>query len=81
MVEGFCFRIRFQSCSKRMLKLQNEIEELEQYGRRLCIRIDGIPEVSNENSEDVFNIVDLFVKAGIEDVEKNIGRAHRMGKS
>ena len=63
------------------VKLQNEIEELEQYGRRLCTRIDGITEVSNENSEDVFNIVDLFVKAGIEDVEKNIGRAHRMGKS
>lgn len=37
-------------------------------------------EVSNENSEDVFNIVDLFVKAGIEDVEKNIDRAYRMGK-
>lgn len=61
-------------------KLQSEIEELEQCGWRLCTRIDGIPEVSNENSEDVFNIVDLFVKAGIEDVEKNIDRAYRMGK-
>ena len=53
-------------------KLQNEIDELEQYGRRSCIRIDGIREVSNKSGQDVFNnIIDMFLRAGIEDVEQN----------
>ena len=64
------------------VKLQNEIHELEQYGRRSFLRIDGIPDVSNESSEDVFNdIADIFVIAGIEDVLQHIDRAHRIGKS
>ena len=64
------------------VKLQNEIDESEQYGRCSCIKTDGIPEVSNESSEDVFNnIVQMFVRAGIEDIEQNIDRAHRIGKS
>ena len=64
------------------VKLQNELDELEQYGRRSCIRIDGIPEVSNESSEDVFNnTVDMFVRVGIEGIEQNIDRSHRIGKS
>ena len=63
------------------VKLQDELDELEQYGRRSCIRFNGIPEVSNESSEDVFNnIVDMFVRVGIEDIEQNIDRAHRIGK-
>ena len=28
-------------------------EELEQYGRRLCLRFDGIPTVKNEKASDV----------------------------
>ena len=43
----------------RKVKLQSEIDKLEQYCRRSYIRIDDIPEVSNESGEDVFNkIVD-----------------------
>ena len=55
------------------VKSQNEIDELEQDGRRSYIRINGIPEVSNESSNDVFNnIVDMFVRADIEDIDQNI---------
>lgn len=35
------------------VKLQNKIDELEQYGRCSYIRNDDIPEVSNESSENV----------------------------
>ena len=64
------------------VKLYNEIDELEQYNRRSCIRIDDIPQVSNKSSEDVFdNIVEMFVKAGTEDVEQSNDRTHRIEKS
>ena len=32
---------------------QSNSEELEQYGRRLCLRIDGIPAVKKESRIDV----------------------------
>ena len=80
--ENCMFQNQILELKQANVKLQNELDELEQYGRRSCIRIDGIPEVSNESSEDVFNnIVDMFVRVGIEDIEQNIDRAHRIGKS
>ena len=33
--------------------LQSENEELEQYGRRLSIRVEGVPTTDNETSEEV----------------------------
>ena len=56
-------------------------DELEQYGRRLCLRIDSVPKQNNEKAEDAFK----FVKGLIEEVpdleipEVLIDRAHRIG--
>ena len=64
------------------INLQNITDQLQQHDRRLCIRIDGIQEVSKKSSEDVFNkIVDMLVKTGTEDDEQNFDRAHRICKS
>ena len=38
------------------IKNQSNSEELEQYGRRLCICIDGIPAVKKESSDDVIMV-------------------------
>ena len=54
---------------------------MEQYGRRLCFRIDSVPKQDNEKAEDVF----AFVKGLIEEVpdleipEVVTDRAHRIG--
>ena len=80
--ENCMFQNQILELKQTNVKLQNEIDELEQYDRCSCIRIDGIPEVSNESSDDVFNnIVDMFGRAGIEDIDQNIDRARRIGKS
>ena len=53
---------------------ESNIEELEQYGRRLCLRIESVPVDENETSEDVFN--------NVLDISENyIDRAHSIGKS
>ena len=40
-----------------MCTSESNIEELEQYGRRLCLHIESVPVAENETSEDVFSNV------------------------
>ena len=59
---------------------QNNHEELEQYGRRLCLRIDGVPAKANESSDDVLDSVkSLFKEAKVDIPESVIDHAHRIG--
>ena len=59
---------------------QNNHEELEQYGRRPCLRIDGVPTKTNESSDDVLDSVkSLFKEAKVDTPESAIDRAHRIG--
>ena len=48
--ENCMFQNQILELKQTNVKLQNEMDELEQYCRRSCIRIDGLPEVSNESS-------------------------------
>ena len=59
---------------------QNNHEGLEQYGRRLCLRIDGVPTKTNESSDDVLDSVKSLFKVDKVDIpESVIDRAHRIG--
>ena len=42
---------------KQVNGLKESQNELEQYGRRLCIRTDGVPMAKNETSNDVLQNV------------------------
>ena len=46
---------------KQVNELKASQNELEQYGRRLCIKIDGVPMAENETSNDVLQNVTLFL--------------------
>ena len=64
-----------------MCTSESNIEELEQYGRRLCLRIESVPVVENETSEDVFsNVYDMCKKVNIDISKNDIDHAHRTGK-
>ena len=59
---------------------QNNNEELEQYGRCLYLRIDGVPTKTSESSDDVSDSVkSLFQEAKVDISESVIERAHRTG--
>ena len=54
------------------LQIQNDLEELKQYGKRLSLRIDGVPVKEKERSQDFF----MFKEAGGGSVDGYIDRAH-----
>ena len=59
--------------------VQNNHEELEQYGRRLCLWNDGVPTKTNESSDDVLDSVkSLFKEAKVDIPESVIDCAHRI---
>ena len=65
-------------------------EELEQYGRRLCLRFDGIPTVKNEKASVLVNIKNKWEEneliqkkwedEGLTMPDTVIDRAHRIGR-
>ena len=66
---------------EQMNELKDKHDDLEQYGRRLCVRIDGVPSNENETSNDVFeNVKGLIEESKSEIPEVAIDRAHRIGK-
>ena len=61
-------------------RLSSDLEELCQYGRRLCLRIDNIPVLERESSEEVLRSVkSLIEKSGEVIPDSTLDRAHRIG--
>ena len=63
---------------KEITALRNEVDSLEQYSRRNCLRIGPIPESPTENVEDI--VVKVASSAGLNLPEGAIDRTHRVGK-
>ena len=60
--------------------LQSENEELEQYGRRLCIRVEDVPTTGNETWEEVLKKVESLINEAECDIpDVAIDRARRIG--
>ena len=61
---------------------QSRNAELEKYGRRLCLRIDGVPRVKYESSDDVLEFTKSLFKEAKDAVPDNVlDRAHIIGSS
>ena len=57
-------------------------DELEQDGRRLCIKINGVPVAENETSNDVLqNVKSIIEESNREIPDVSIDRAHRISKT
>ena len=65
---------------KKILQNQQEIEELGQYGRRLCLRFEGIPTEKNETSDKVLEkIMGICNESGVQIPHTVVDRAKRIG--
>ena len=61
-------------------RLSSDLEELCQYGRRLCLRIDNVAVLERESSEEVLKSVkSLIEKSGEVIPDSTLDRAHRIG--
>ena len=64
---------------KEELRRTNErLNELEQYSRRLCVNITGIPETAGESTDKI--VTYLASLAGVTITPADIDRTHRIGK-
>ena len=68
---------KFREGNDDILKI---CEENEQYSRRLRLRVEGIPTVANEKSEDVLEKVRKIISENQVDIPDTVlDRAHRAG--
>lgn len=65
----------------RGTEFQQANEELEEYGTRLCVRIDGVPTVDNNTSDEVLDKVKSLIEQISYDISDGVSnRFHRTGK-
>ena len=64
-------------------KNQKDVEELEQYDRRLCLRIDAVPNTEvKETTEDVLQkVMSLCSDVEIDILDMAYDQAHMIGKA
>ena len=67
-----------KSMFKEYTKLENKFDELEQYSRRNCLLIHGIPENESEDTTKV--AIDTFAKLDVTVTTGHIDRSHRLGR-
>ena len=63
---------------KKQGEIENNLEQLEHYGRRENLEFLGIPQMTNENTNEM--IKKLVKKLNIEICEKDISISHRIKK-
>lgn len=66
------------SLKSRIEKLESAAEAAEQYSRRNCLRVSGIPEVENEVTDDIILKMASDIKVDI--ALDEIDRSHRIGR-
>ena len=67
-----------QQLKRRRQVVQSTLDSVEQYSRRNCIRISGIPETNDESVEDKVMILADTINSNL--TIEEVDRAYRVGK-
>ena len=63
---------------ERLEATEDKVNELEQYSRRLCLNVSGIPEGGQQESTNQL-VIDTARMAGVEVAASDIDTSHRIG--
>lgn len=66
------------SLTSRVATLEKAVDQGEQYSRRNCLRITGVPEEATENTDDI--VLKLATDLGTDVQLNDIDRSHRVGR-
>ena len=66
-----------QALKEELSEAKAQINNLEQYSRRLCLDLSGIPETTSEDTDRL--VIDTAKLAGVELTKADIDRSHRVG--
>ena len=66
-----------QALKEELSEAKAQINSLEQYSRRLCLDVSGIPETASEDTDRL--VMDTAKLAGVELTKEDIDRSHRVG--
>ena len=64
---------------KKVIKLQRDVDDGEQYSRRNSVRISGVGESGEEDTDSIIKNIARDLDADI--TLNNTDRSHRVGKS
>ena len=81
-IENLVRRVdELEGLAKVVEKLDEKIDDSEQYSRRLCLRVNGIPVYKGDPKEDcVEKVHEMFNESGVTIDKDAIDRAHRIGR-
>ena len=71
----------FSNCQKDIVKLEKKLHQMEQYSRRECLEITGIPSTVNNNSLEQYLIENIFKKIDVNIGKRDIAACHRLRDS
>ena len=66
-----------ESLKEELAETKAQLNGLEQYSRRLCLDVSGIPETPNEDTDRL--VMDTAKLAGVNITKDDIDRSHRVG--
>ena len=64
---------------EQLKKTTMQVNDLEQYSRRLCVNVSGIPESASESTDQI--VIDLGKMCGVSLTATDLDRTHRIGKA
>ena len=76
--ENVSLRRENESLKTRVQKLESAADNAEQYSRRNCLRISGVMENTNENTDEL--ILDMTRSMNVDLSLQEIDRSHKVGK-